>query len=336
MSIPSPVLWFGSKSRLAARIIEHFPKHKIYVEPFGGSAALLLAKEPSGIEVFNDIDGELVNFFRVLRDPKLFPKLRQAVENTLYARVEFELAKQKSDDPVEAARRFMVRQRQSRAGLGQQWSFSLNYSRRGMAASASRWQGGIGYMPAAHKRFQNVQIECADWRVILSRYDSPETLFYLDAPYHPDTRIGGEYQHELTTEDHRELAGRLLALEGMVVLSCYDHASYKPLERAGWRQRKYDVCVSSSDRKTRRVESLWLSPSVSEHKPKIYLTPIERMRAGAFQTHSLRVKSTTNRVLRAVAKLRENGERITIARVARTTKMSREHLSRKYGDLFRV
>src|SRR5271168_1781847 len=128
MSVPTPLNFFGSKTKLAPQIVRHFPPHLTYVEPFGGSAAVLFAKEPAKVEVYNDIDGELVNFFRVLRHPQLCGKLRVVAENTLYARSEFELAKQKCADPVEAARRFLVRHRMSFGGNGENWCYSVETS----------------------------------------------------------------------------------------------------------------------------------------------------------------------------------------------------------------
>jgi DNA adenine methylase len=198
MRTPSPINWFGGKSRLASKIVQHFPTHRTYCEPFGGSAAVLLAKDPSKVEVYNDIDRELVHFFVVLRDPSMFAKLRRAVENTLYARAEFELAKQRCDDPVEAARRFFVRQRQSFGGIGRVWSYSVKNSHGGMASGVRRWQRGIEGLPAAHRRLERVQIENDDWRAVISRYDSAETLFFLDPPYIPATRVAGGYRYELT------------------------------------------------------------------------------------------------------------------------------------------
>src|SRR5271170_963472 len=140
MRIASPITWFGGKSRLAPTIIGYFPSHKTYVEPFGGSAAVLLAKEPSAIEVFNDIDKQLFNLFQVLRDERLFKRLRRSLELTLYSRAEFDLAMQQSDDPVEAARRLLVRQRQSFSGKGEDWSYSTKKSQGGVASAVKRWR----------------------------------------------------------------------------------------------------------------------------------------------------------------------------------------------------
>jgi DNA adenine methylase len=336
MSLASPITWFGAKSSLVSKILEHIPSHLAYCEPFGGSAAVLLAKAPAEVEVYNDIDGELVNFFRVLRDPILFTRLSRAAEHTLYSRAEFELAKLKSDDPVEAARRFIVRERQSWGSLGRDWSYCVEGSRSGMAAVVKRWKRGIDRLPAVHRRMQTVQIECDHWWSVMRRFDSPQTLHYLDPPYHPDTRVHGGYRHEFTEEEHRELVARLLSVQGMVVLSGYDHETYAPLEGAGWKRATYDVPSNMSGRRTRRVESLWLSPSVGGRAAnrKVFLTPIERKRLGAYQSHRVQVAGSTKRVLRAMENLRARGRRVTKASVARVARMSREHVSRKYGHLF--
>jgi DNA adenine methylase len=338
MSISPPITWFGAKSRLAPRIIQHFPQHKCYCEPFGGSAAVLLAKEPSPVEVYNDLDGELVNFFRVLRDPRLSARLRQSLEHTPYARAEFRLAQQPTDDPVEAARRLMVRQRQSFAGKGGEWSFSVEKSQMGVSSAVRRWRAGIERLPAVHRRFLNVQIECDDWWNVVSRFDGRQTLHFLDPPYHPHTRVEGGYRHELSERDHQKLVARLLTVRGMVILCGYNHEmTHKPLERAGWKRVDYDVVAQSSDHRARRLETLWLSPSVlndaSENRA-LCLSPHQRMREGSYQLHRMRVASTTGKILGAIERLRRAEERPTMAKVARAIKCSPEHLCRKYRHLF--
>lgn len=260
--IAPPVTWFGGKAKLAPRIIGYFPAHQTYVEPFGGSAAVLLAKPPSPVEVYNDVDGDLVNLFRVLRDPESFEKLRQGVDLTLYAREEFELALQPASDPIEAARRFLVRQRQSHGGHGRRWSYSIEDARGGMASSVRRWIAGVERLPDIHKRLRTVQIERDDWRVLMRRFDSAETLFYFDPPYQPDTRVDGEYAHELSAADHESMVKTLLQTPAMVVLSGYAHPAYMPLEQAGWQRIDMDVPAYSSSERSRRIESLWLSPNV--------------------------------------------------------------------------
>ena len=336
----SPVSWLGGKARLAPKIIEYFRPHRTYCEVFGGSAAVLLAKEPSRIEVYNDIDWGLVNLFRVLRDSRLFKRLCRGLDATLYARAEFELARQDSEDIVESARRFMVRQRQSFGGKGTAWSYSVEESQTGIASGIARWRKGLECLPAVHRRFQDVQIECDDWRKLIPRFDSRQTLFFLDPPYHPDTRVPCIYRHELTRNDHRDLIACLLRIRGMVVLCGYNHGTYEVLERAGWKRVTFKVPENVSHRRRRRrsprTECLWLSPSAVSCKPKLFLTPLEKMKEGARETHKIRVNSTTNRLTRAIERLRTKGQKITIMGVARATRMSREHLGRKYRHLFSV
>jgi DNA adenine methylase len=337
MRISSPVTWLGGKARLASRIIKYFPPHKTYVEPFGGSAAVLLTKEPSAIEVFNDIDKRLFNLFRAIRDDQLFEQLQRSLDLSLYSRAEFEKAKQQSDDSVESARRFLVRQRQSFGGKGQHWSYSTTKCQGGVSSSIQRWRSGINSLPAVHLRLRNVQLECDDWRKIVSRFDSPETLLYLDPPYHRETRISGGYLHELAEPDLRALVSRLLRFRGMVVLSGYKHPTFAPLEMAGWTREDFDVVEHVSNRRSRRVESLWISPSaVGQRAARVSLSPIERMREGAFQTHLTRTESSAKKVARAIERMHVRGQKITIVGVARITKMSREHVGRSYRHLFPV
>jgi DNA adenine methylase len=262
MKIQPPITWLGGKSKLAPRIVDWFPPHHTYCEPFGGSAAVLLAKVPSAVEVYNDIDGDLVNLFRVIREPSLFARLRAAAESTLYARAEFDAAQEATSDPVDRALRFLVRQRQSYGGLGERWSWSVEDSSAGMASPVRRWQAGVERLSLIHARIKSVQIEQADWRTVIERFDGARTLFYLDPPYVPETRIGGAYRHEMTQADHHDLVKRLVAVKGMVVLSGYDHVSYEPLEVAGWVRHDYSMPAYTSDARTRRTECLWLSPAL--------------------------------------------------------------------------
>ena len=134
----SPITLHGSKGKLAQKIIRYFPKHRTYCEPFGGSAAVFLAKAPAEVEIYNDADRSLVNLFRVIRDSDLCTKLHRVLEDTPYSRGEFELAKEQSDNPVEAARRLIIRQRQSRAGLGVCWRYSVGDAEGGVATVVKR------------------------------------------------------------------------------------------------------------------------------------------------------------------------------------------------------
>lgn len=164
----------------------------------------------------------------------------------------------------------------------------------------------------------------------MDRYDNARTLFYCDPPYQQDTRTGGGYAFEMAQGDHFELVERLLQLKGMVILSGYLHPSYQPLESSGWTRLSYNVVAYSSDTRTRRIEQLWLSPTVLGRKP----SSLDRMRTGAYRTHRSRVKCTEAALTAAIHRLRLKDERITISAVASMVKMSREHVSRRYKHLF--
>jgi DNA adenine methylase len=256
----SPITWFGGKSALAERIVRVFPAHTTYVEPFGGSAAVLLAKPPATVEVYNDIDAGLVNLFRVVRDEMLMERLRHALDLTPYSRAEFKQAGEPADDPVEAARRFMVRQRQSYSGVNRVWGFAVDDG-HSKASTILRWERGIKVLPEVCRRLRGVQIEQDDWRAVLKRYDRERTLFYLDPPYVPSPRVEGKYNHEMTEDDHRDLVAALLELKGKAIISGYWHETYSPLEAAGWQRLEWDVkCMVVPGKKSARTECLWLSP----------------------------------------------------------------------------
>ena len=179
-------------------------------------------------------------------------------------------------DPVRRAALWFVVARQSFSGdFGSSWSSVVTASCRGMAETASKWLTTIERLPEVHGRLRRVQIECADWRTILDRYDTSETLFYLDPPYVHGTRKAGGYAHELTDEDHADLVTVLLGIRGMAVLSGYAQSTYEPLERAGWRRTDWDTACHAAG-KTRdtgiqgngsamttqsRIESIWASPN---------------------------------------------------------------------------
>lgn len=268
--------WFGGKVKHADWIGSFIPPHRTYVEPFGGAMAVLLAKEPSPVEVYNDVDEALVHFWRVVRDPRLYRRLRERLELTPYARGEWDWSRRAwrdVDDPVERAARWWIGVRQSFAanapGSGSAgWSFSVDGSARGMSREVSKYLSAIVGLPAVHARLRRVQIEHGDWRRIFDLYDGPATFFYCDPPYVPETRRRGGYVHELTSADHAELVARLTAIEGGAVLSGYEHEVHRPLEAAGWTVRRRRVqCHAAWTRRGGRVgqvrtECLWLSPSV--------------------------------------------------------------------------
>lgn len=271
-------------------LVDAYPHH-IYVEPFGGGASVLIAKKPAPVEVYNDVDSGLVNFFRVLADPKKFEQFYRRVAVLPYSRELYYECRdtwQTEEDEVERAVKWFVVARQSFAGcFGADWGYHVFTSRRGMALSTSRWLSAIDRLPEIHARLARVQIEHDDFRKIFPRYDSPRTLFYCDPPYVWSTRKSGEYEHELSDEDHRELVEILLTLQGAVILSGYPNDIYKPLEEAGWLRIDWKTACCAAGRtrftglqgpgaakeKQPRVESAWLCPKVQARLREVGLLP---------------------------------------------------------------
>jgi len=266
----SPFVWFGGKQRLARRIVELLPPHLVYVEPFGGAASVLLSKAPSRLEIYNDRDEGLVNFFRVLRDEP--DELERRLRLTPFSRSEFAIAVEawrteyrEISDPLERARLFWVRVEQSFAGTPMTvgWAGEFHGRRRGSRAKTS-WTKLERFVKIA-ARLRLVQIENLDWRAVLERYDGPETCFYLDPPYEPSTRRryrqkgDKAYNHDLSALDHKELVDRVQALDASVLLSGYEHELYRGLEP---RFQRFEFEALSAAANThgadaRRTEIVW-------------------------------------------------------------------------------
>lgn len=222
--IRRPVLrYHGGKWRLAPWIISHFPKHSAYVEPFGGGASVLMQKEPSREEVYNDLDGDIVNVFRVLRNPFKAYILEHLLSLTPYAREEFEGAYEEAVSDVEQARRTIIRAFMAQ-GSGGATRNDINGWRSRRVSSrwpVADWQSYPCEIPLFVERLRNVTIENRPAIDVIKRYDSTDTLIYADPPYLPETRTpDGQraYRHEMTDEDHAEL--RRLSTAQRVWLSC--------------------------------------------------------------------------------------------------------------------
>jgi DNA adenine methylase len=263
--------WHGGKWRLAPWIIQHFPPHRIYVEPFGGGASVLLRKPRVYAEVYNDLDSEVVDFFRVLRDPATAARLTELLHLTPFAREEFQAAYAPTEDPVERSRRLVAR---SFMGFGsnahasqhkghRSTGFRSNSNRSG-TTPAQDWANYPRQIAAMCERLASVVIECRDAREVMAQHDSPDTLHYVDPPYLPETRAQGNrydlawrmYRHELSREDHAELLAFLQRLEGMVLLSGYPDALYDDALQ-GWRRVERSTFADGA---RPRVEVMWISP----------------------------------------------------------------------------
>lgn len=271
MTAPSrPILrWHGGKWRLAPWIIQHFPPHKVYVEPFGGAASVLLRKGRSYAEVWNDLDGELVNLFRVLRDTEAAHRLVEAVSLTPYARDEFELAYEVAAEPVEMARRFIAR---SHMGFGSNSAtqdsargtgFRANSNRSG-STPAHDWMRLPPVIVDTVARFRGVTLENRPAQRVIEHQDDATTLFYVDPPYLHETRSRENpycakhlYRHELSRDEHAALLEHLDGVAGMAVLSGYPDPLYDDL-LSGWGRVE---TVAMADGARERREVLWLNPA---------------------------------------------------------------------------
>ena len=254
--------WYGGKYSHLGWLLPLLPKALHYCEPFGGSAAVLINREPSPIETYNDIDGEVANFFRVLRDEK--ETLIEAIGLTPFSREEFEKSIHEPTEglsDLERARRFYIRARQVRTGLAQtassgRWAHCRLTSRAGMAGAVSRWLGAVVDLPEIAQRLLRVQIENDDAISVIRRYDSEETLFYCDPPYPHESRgDSNAYEYEMTNEEHQELASVLHNLKGRVALSGY-HCNLTDKLYADWYCVEAPAKNCHSVKKPRR-EVLW-------------------------------------------------------------------------------
>lgn len=243
----SPIWWYGGKGNMVAKLLKFIPEHRIYVEPFGGGASLLLAKEPSLVEVYNDLDSGLVNFFRVLRDPDKFCKLYHLACLTPYSREEYNYCKDnwdKQDDEIVRAYQWFVAIRQSFNGsLNVAWSYTVTASFRGMAGHVSAWLSILEMLPVISDRLLTVQIDNKDAIEVIKTYDTPNTFFYLDPPYIHSTRAKGSrrvYNHEMTLEDHLKLLRTVLNSKGKFMISGYLNNHYHKMLK-NWNRQLFNT-----------------------------------------------------------------------------------------------
>ena len=256
--------WYGGKFSHLDWLLPLLPKTTHYCEPFGGSAAVLINREPSPVETYNDVHGEVVNFFRVLREQK--DALIEAIGLTPFSRAEFERAIAEPTtglSELERARRFYILARQVRTGLAQKasagrWAHCKLTSRAGMAGAVSRWLGAVEDLPLIAQRLLRVQIENEPAISVIERYDSEETLFYCDPPYpHSSRGDAHAYASEMTDEQHRELARVLRNVKGKVALSGYRCALMDELY-GDWQRVEANEKITHSV-KTPRTEILWVN-----------------------------------------------------------------------------
>lgn len=250
----------GGKWRIAPWIISHFPPHKVYCEPFFGSGAVFFTKSPCRIETINDIDGDVVNLFRVCRDSP--EELARALEFTPWSREEFLSCREKSADPVEQARRTVVRFHQSYAMC----EHSPNSWRNSQTGTGPHCAGTWNHLPEIVLkmcgRLKQAQIENIDAIELIRRYDSSDALLYLDPPYPLKLREKNMYKHEMADERHEELLRAVLQSKAKIVLSSYDNVLYNDALK-GWCTSEKQAIAQAGAHRTEKIYMNFQPPLLS-------------------------------------------------------------------------
>ncbi|QHF10376.1 DNA adenine methylase [Pseudomonas syringae] len=268
MTIKSPVIrYHGGKFRIASWVIEHFPPHHTYTEAFGGAAGVLMQKPRAYAEVYNDLDGDIVNLFRVLQDSSTRAALTEQLVLTPYARAEFDQAWAEKTDPVDRARCTIIR---AMMGFG---SAGATKGTTGFRIDTKRQYGTAQHLWAAYpeqiaaigQRLSGLLIENRPAKEVIEAHDTPNTLHYVDPPYMHDTRVKGAakgryYKYELDDVGHKDLLASLLKVDGMVVLSGYDSELYNDT-LLGWNTNSTTARISAGRGGSTRKECLWLNPT---------------------------------------------------------------------------
>lgn len=262
MSLRPPVPYYGGKQNIAAAIAALFPDHDHYVEPFAGSLAVLLAKPPSRVETVNDIDSELVTFWRVLRDrPR---ELEEVCALTPHSRAEHERCFETATGDLEVARRVFVRLTQGRMARLTPTGWRNQITACGTATMATYLNGYRGRMPSTAARLLAVQIECRPAVDIIAKYGAaPDALLYVDPPYPAETRNGTNYRHEMPHRaEHEALSAALHGCEATVVLSGYACDLYDLELYAGWERHTIAATAGQGNLGANRTEVLWSNRSL--------------------------------------------------------------------------
>lgn len=263
--ITAPTKCHGGKWYLAEWLISLMPPHAHYLEPFFGGGSVLLRKDPDNVaEVVCDRDESLSIFWRVLRDEATFAKFKRMCEATPFSQIEWDIANEKrldsrdNDNDVEEAFWFFVLARQSMSGRQDCFTpVTTGRRRRRMNEQVSAWLTAVEGLQAVHERLKRVLILSPQpAQRLLPRYDQPDWLFYLDPPYHPETRKAGEvYTHEMTHEDHSALLDLLLTLRhAKVMISGYQHELYDT-KLAHWTKHSKSIDNKSSKQKVKPTKT---------------------------------------------------------------------------------
>lgn len=243
----------GGKWRIAEWIISYFPEHKVYLEPFFGSGACFFNKQPSYIETINDMNGDIVNLFRVCRD---YPEeLAKQISLTPFAREEFICCNEPSDNPIEQARRTLVRYHQSFGTNNSSKNSWRNVQTYGGPRCATMWNCLPDIIVKCCGRLKEAQIENTDALTLIERYNSEDTLIYLDPPYLQSLRKKNMYAFEMADEQHIQMLNLIKNSKSKIILSGYDNELYNS-ELSKWTTAEKSTIAQMG---LHRTEKLWMN-----------------------------------------------------------------------------
>lgn len=243
----------GGKWRLAQWIISHFPPHKVYCEPFFGSGAVFFTKSPCNIETINDIDGDIVNLFRVCRDhPEDFAR---ALYFTPWARDEFRSCRNKTDNPIEQARRTVVRFHQFYGTCHHSPNSWRNVQKFSGPRVTSEWNQLPDIVLQICDRLKQVQIESVDAIKLIKQYNDNNSLLYLDPPYPLEIRERNMYKNEMTEAQHEELLQAALKSKSNVIISSYDNDLYNDMLKDWCTAEKCSTAITGG----KRIEKIYMN-----------------------------------------------------------------------------
>lgn len=257
------IKYYGGKNNMLKQILQYFPKfedYHVYLEPFGGSAGVLLSQPLGHVEIYNDLYNNVYSLYKVISDKELFIKFKEKCDLAIYheqVSCEYrDLLKNNDLDIIDRAFYYWYVNRSRHNGIG---GFSTNcYIRRGMSKSTSDFLSCIDRLKEIHDRLSAVMILNRDALEVIKKFDAPNVFIYSDSPYHWSTRTSSRYPVDMDNDKQQEYLNLLLTLKSKVLISGYDCDAYKILENNGWNKITFDVKTTSGDfKKKTKQETLW-------------------------------------------------------------------------------
>lgn len=258
----SPIVYFGGKGCMYKNIIKYFPEdYKVYVEPFAGSAALFFHKQPSPIEILNDIDMNIYSLYKVLQEDELFELFKAKCDKAIYSEAMRKQCKEilkTNASFVDKAFAFWYVNRTSVNGIGG-FKIATNVIRKGISKCVRDFLATIENLPQIHERLSNAIILCTDaLKVIKSFLERKDAFLYLDPPYHQSTRSKARYKYDFNDKQHEELINLIMKSKCKILLSGYNNPLYEILDDNGWEKIMFQVNTQDGKRKPKiKTEVLW-------------------------------------------------------------------------------